>query len=83
MFASYYKPKPKLKYRVVRQWWIIRKPAWNLRKPAAEVSGRFPNFLLVYFFFKILFVSEKIRKPAGNRRGQFPVVSRGFRIIHH
>ena len=34
-----------LTYRVVRQWWIIQnlqKPAENLGKPAAEVSGRFP-----------------------------------------
>ena len=32
-------------HRVVRQWWIIQnlqKPAENLGKPAAEVSGRFP-----------------------------------------
>ena len=34
--------KIKIRYRVVCQWWIIRKPAGNLRKLAAEVSGRFP-----------------------------------------
>ena len=70
-------------YRVVRQWWIIRKPAGNLRKLAVKVSGRFPNFFISTSFFLIFFVSKKIRKPAGNRRGRFPEVSRGFRIIHH
>ena len=27
--------------------------------------------------------NRKIRKPAGNLRGRFPEVSRGFRIIYH
>ena len=58
-------------YCVVRQWWIIQKPAGNLRKPAAEVSGRFPNSLLVQFFIKNFFVNKKVLKPAGNH-GRFP-----------
>ena len=35
-------------YRVVHQWWINYPETYgNLRKPAAEVSSRFPIFLLV------------------------------------
>ena len=55
----------------------------NLRKPAAEVSGRFPDFEKKYANKKFENLPETCWKPAGNRRGQFPEVSRGFRIIHN
>ena len=55
-----------------------RETSGNLRKPAAEVSGRFQFFL-----------NRKIRKPTGNLPEtsaaglqRFAEVCRGFRIIH-
>ena len=46
----------------VHQWGISRKPSGNLQKPAAEVSGKIPNFILAYIFFQIFFfVSKKSR----------------------
>jgi hypothetical protein len=52
----------------------------NLRKPAAEVSGRFRNFSIdkKKFEKKIILIknSETCRKPPRP-------VSGGFRIIHH
>ena len=45
-----------------------------VRKSAAVVSGRFPDFLII----KNITTNEKIRKPAGNLRGRFPEVSSRF-----
>ena len=59
-------------YRVVRQWWIVRKPL--------ETSGNrprrfnFPNFISLIYFSKNL-INRKIWKHAGNLRGRFPEVS--------
>ena len=63
-------------------WSVNDELSGNLQKPAAEVSGRFPNYS----------INKKNRKknpdnrqwkPVGNLRGRFPEVSRGFQIIHH
>ena len=37
-----------LKYRVVRQWWIIRKPPETCQKPPQQVSGRFPTGFQIF-----------------------------------
>ena len=46
----------------------------NLRKPAAEVSGRFPDF----FINKKKFEKNYANKKFGNLRGRFPEVSSRF-----
>ena len=52
----------------------------NLRKPAAAVSGRFPDFFYQQkqIWKKNIFTNKKIWKPAGNLRGRFPEVSSRF-----
>ena len=40
-----------LYYRVVSQWYIIQKTAGNVRKPASEVSGRFFDSIIFFYFF--------------------------------
>ena len=72
-------------YRVVRQWWIIRKPSGNLRKPRKFPAGfrQVSEFLCLYNFFQFFFINKKIRKPARDRRCWFPEVSRGFWIIYN
>ena len=48
-----------LLYGVVCQWWIIRKPTGNLRKPAAAVSGRFLDFFINKKIDKKIYINKK------------------------
>ena len=56
---------------VVHQWWIIWKPAGNLRKPAAEVSNRFTNFLLIYIFFFQFFLTDHMVDTYGSFQADY------------
>ena len=61
-------------YRVVHQWWIIRKPL--------ETSGNRPQRFPVDFriFLLIKKVLTKFEKPAGNLHGRFSEVSTSFPV---